>query len=238
MPRQMDRTRMTVFHTYNMNADLVSPRPSPRPNHVVAFLRPKENQSPTTATFKVPLTFNKLDFRDYLYHVYGVEVNSVRSFINQMRPKQRNLPGKSNGKWYRPRSQKLMLVDLKKPFVWPERPKPEDRESWDHNLFTAVEKGHDSAVAEASEKRSKNVPKLRTPDEDRDRLRSLAEELLSGKRKWVPGADWTGQGLTQSAALEAAKDGGKEGEVEEEVWTETETDVKVVSPEVAQDKRS
>lgn len=199
----------------------------------MAFLRPKETQSPTTATFKVPLTFNKLDFRDYLFHVYGVEVTSVRSFINQMRPKQRNLPGRNNGQWYRPRSQKLMVVDLQKPFVWPERPKPEEMEPWDHRLFTSVEKGHKSEVGDANSRRSKDAPKLRRPDEDRGRLASLAKELLSGKRKWVSGADWTGHGSTQTVALEeAAEDGGQEGEVEEEVWTETETetDVKVKSP--------
>lgn len=158
----------------------------------------------------MPLTFNKLDFRDYLYHVYDVEVTSVRSFINQMLPQQRALPGGIAGQWYRPRSQKLMVVDLKKPFIWPERPSEEDMEPWDHKLFSAVEDGHAKDVKDATVKASSGRPKLRTQQElgpNRVMLRHAAEELLSGKKKWVPGS-WVEveKEKAEDAVLEAAQD--------------------------------
>lgn len=139
----------------------------------------------------MPLTFNKLDFRDYLYHVYDVEVRSVRSFINQRLPKQRSIDGKS-GKWYRPRSQKLMIVDLVKPFVWPERPSEEAMTEWDHKLFESVESGHDQEIAEA-ERRARGMPILRPHQKqslDRTKLAATAKELLEGKKKWNPGMEW------------------------------------------------
>lgn len=178
----------------------------------------------------MPLTFNKLDFRDYLYHVYNVEVTSVRSFINQMLPQQRTLPGGTSGQWYRPRSQKLMVVDLKKPFVWPERPSKEDMEAWDHKLFKAVEKGHEKDVRQATVRASSGRPKLRTQeqiDADRLRLKHAAEALLSGKKKWVPGT-WVEaekkeeEEEVEPTVLEAAPNAHEMGE---EGWTEVEADV-------------
>ncbi|KAJ4389967.1 mitochondrial 54S ribosomal protein YmL41 [Gnomoniopsis smithogilvyi] len=160
------------------------------PNHVVSFLRPKPGQSPTTATFEVPLTFNKFDLRDYLYHLYNVEVTSVRSFINQKMPAQRTIPGKFGGQWYRPRAQKLMIVDLVKPFVWPERPAEEDMTPWDHKLFVAVEEGHSKEVAQAEAMGSWGPQKMRTDQpatRERKELRKMATQLLSGKQQWTPG---------------------------------------------------
>ncbi|ROW16727.1 hypothetical protein VPNG_01649 [Cytospora leucostoma] len=156
------------------------------PNHVITFVRPKANQPPTTATFHVPLTFNKLDFRDYLWNVYNVEVTGVRSFINQMQARQRNYKG-FGGKWYRPRSQKMMVVDLAKPFVWPEV--PEDKDAWDHSMFTAVEKTHKEQL-DLDFERTKGTPPLREEQkasDDRVLLRQQAKELLAGTRKWRPG---------------------------------------------------
>lgn len=164
-----------------------------RPNHVITFVRPKANQPPTTATFHVPLTFNKLDFRDYLWNVYNVEVTSVRSFVNQMQVRQRNYKG-FGGKWYRPRSQKMMVVDLVKPFVWPEE--PEDKDAWDHKMFTAVEQSHKEQLNLDFE-RSKGTPPLREEQKQSDGrvlLRQQAKELMNGTRKWRPaqplGLEW------------------------------------------------
>ena len=42
---------------------------------------PVKNQPPTLATFEVPLNFNKLDMRDYLYNLYRLPTLSVRSFV-------------------------------------------------------------------------------------------------------------------------------------------------------------
>jgi large subunit ribosomal protein L23 len=65
-----------------------------------------------------------LDLRDYLFNVYGVRVKGVRSFIQQQKVRQ-DKPGAirpAQRKWYRPRSIKKMMVELERPFVWPEEP--------------------------------------------------------------------------------------------------------------------
>jgi large subunit ribosomal protein L23 len=73
----------------------------------------------------VPLSFNKLDLRDYLLHAYNVATVGVRSAIYQ-RP-----PGRSSvhGRIFRPLPIKMMTVELTQPFVWPER--PEDKSPWE-----------------------------------------------------------------------------------------------------------
>lgn len=167
-----------------------------RPNHVVTFLRPKPGQSPTIATFEVPLTFNKFDFRDYLYHLYNVETTSVRSFINQRMPAQKSIAHVAGGQWYRPRAQKLMIVDLVKPFTWPERPEEKDMDPWDHKLFKSVEEGHKSDVDKAVAMGSWGPQKMRTDEKeshDRIELRKMAKELLAGKQRWAPGVQPLGK---------------------------------------------
>lgn len=180
-----------------------------RPNHVITFVRPKANQPPTTATFHVPLTFNKLDFRDYLYNVYNVEVTSVRSFVNQMQVRQRSFKG-FGGKWYRPRSQKMMVVDLVKPFVWPAE--PEDKDPWDHKMFTNVEKTHKEQL-DLDFERTKGTPPLRgelKQADDRLLLRQQAKELMNGTRKWRPGQMFDPE-WAEVEADEAVAVKGKEG---------------------------
>lgn len=155
----------------------------------MTFLRPKPGQPPTTATFEVPLTFNKFDFRDYLYHLYNVEVTSVRSLINQRMPVQRSSQGSVGGQWYRPRAQKLMIVDLVKPFQWPARPAAEDMTAWDHKLYAAVEENHAKDVEQAEARNSWGPQKMRTQQklsDDLCELRKQAQALLAGKVKWTP----------------------------------------------------
>lgn len=146
------------------------------------------------ATFNVPLSFNKLDFRDYLWNVYNVEVRSVRSFVNQMRPRQKQYGNSRGGKWYRPRSQKMMIAELARPFVWPEA--PEDMSPWDKLMFDAVEAEHQKGI-DRQYRSARGTPLLRDEIEqsqERDRLRTAAQRLLAGRRKWKPsqplGASW------------------------------------------------
>lgn len=152
------------------------------------------------ATFEVPLTFNKFDLRDYLYHVYNVEITSVRSFINQKRLEQRNMGDKFTGPWYRPRSQKLMIVDLVKPFVWPERPAEKDMTAWDHQLFMTIEDGHEEELSRTSKYSSWGPQRLRmtlpTP-RDKKEVRKDAVQYLTGKKKWVPGM----RGLAETESI-------------------------------------
>jgi large subunit ribosomal protein L23 len=95
----------------------------PRPNFTLTLLRTPKNP-PTFASFIVPLNLNKLDLRDYLYNGYGVTVQGVRSYILQQKIRQ-DKPGSKRPaprKWFRPRSIKKMMVEMDKPFVWPEEP--------------------------------------------------------------------------------------------------------------------
>ncbi|KAJ2993173.1 hypothetical protein NUW58_g1922 [Xylaria curta] len=89
-----------------------------RPSHMITFLAPRANQPPTFATFKVPLTFNKFDLRDYLFHAYRTPVLGVRSQLRQQRVRR----SKVHGRIYRPPPIKTMTVQLTQPFVWPRVP--------------------------------------------------------------------------------------------------------------------
>src|SRR5690606_17179737 len=80
----------------------------PRPNHVITLLRNK-HLPPTHAQFHVPLTFNKLDLKDYLFHLYNVEVRSVRSWVIAKNRSRRD-PTTLNR-----RPDKYMTVELVKP---------------------------------------------------------------------------------------------------------------------------
>jgi large subunit ribosomal protein L23 len=100
---------------------------TPRPNFVLTLLR-TPNNPPNFATFLVPLSLNKLDLRDYLFHAYGIRVHGVRSYI-QMQKIQQDKPGSKRPKprkWFRPKSIKKMMVEMERPFVWPEEPKELD----------------------------------------------------------------------------------------------------------------
>ena len=78
---------------------------------------------PRYASFYVPLSFNKLDIRDYLQRAYGVGVISVRSFVEQQKVTRLRPAGKFGyGKLRRPMAKKKMTVEMKEPFVWPEAP--------------------------------------------------------------------------------------------------------------------
>lgn len=78
---------------------------------------------PRYASFHVPLSFNKLDMRDYLQRVYSVGVVGVRSYIEQQKVTRMRPMGRwGYGRVRRPESKKRMTVEMKEPFVWPEAP--------------------------------------------------------------------------------------------------------------------
>ncbi|KAH6635311.1 hypothetical protein B0J18DRAFT_360336 [Chaetomium sp. MPI-SDFR-AT-0129] len=147
------------------------------PNHVIAFIRPKPRQPPNLATFVVPLQFNKLDMRDYLWHVYNVEVTAVRSFVNQFGPRQKH---GHTGRTFRPRSGKMMIAELVKPFVWPELPEEKDLEDFDIGMHQRLSKNRKKSM---DQQMNPGVIPLRTQTEipaDRRALRAEAEEILRG----------------------------------------------------------
>jgi large subunit ribosomal protein L23 len=171
-----------------------------RPNHVVAFIRPKPKMPPNLATFVVPLTFNKLDLRDYLFHAYNVDVTSVRSFINEaaVRKKQG-----LRGKVYRPRSQKMMIAELVKPFVWPEPPAEEDRDDFDYPMFDKMQKAREEHLGRRMHPSKIPLVSQSLPSPDRTMLKEQAAEFME-KGGWTNGKQEDG-----------------------EEWTEVEKDIKV-----------
>jgi large subunit ribosomal protein L23 len=172
-----------------------------RPNHVVAFIRPKPKMPPNLATFVVPLTFNKFDLRDYLFHAYSVDVTSVRSFINEAAVKKKH---GTRGKHYRPRSQKMMIAELVKPFVWPEPPAKDDRDDFDYDIFSKMESArskHLKKRADPSKIPMLSQAKLLPPD--RAMLKEQAEEFMKN-------GGWT-NGRTEDG----------------EEWKEVDEDVKI-----------
>ncbi|KAL0944420.1 mitochondrial 54S ribosomal protein uL23m [Colletotrichum truncatum] len=150
------------------------------PNHVITFIR-KDRQPPNWATFHVPLTFTKFDLRDYLWNLYGVETTAVRAWV-----KQTAVQRKSNrGGYFRPQSQKFMMVEMTKPFVWPSP--PEDLEPWNKKLWEAREQSSSKQYkADYQRQLGKLVyPSKEPADAARKKLRQEAKTLLSGSKKWT-----------------------------------------------------
>ena len=103
-----------------------------RPNFVIALIRPSRFLPPNYASFMVPLWLNKLDLKDYLYHLYGLQCLSVRSYVIQQKIAEKRPYSR---RWYRPRSRKKMTVELVNDgtpgqgnFVWPKL--PIDKTAW------------------------------------------------------------------------------------------------------------
>ncbi|CZR64638.1 related to ribosomal protein [Phialocephala subalpina] len=147
------------------------------PNFTLTLLR-TPNNPPTFASFIVPLNLNKLDLRDYLWNVYGVEVRGVRSYIQQQKVRQ-DKPGEKRPKprkWFRPRAIKKMMVEMEKPFVWPAV--PEKFDDWDKDTY-------DSAKKEREEAEQIFAHDYRQqPTKERASMAEQAKALLSGKDPW------------------------------------------------------
>ncbi|KAG5949791.1 hypothetical protein E4U53_005759 [Claviceps sorghi] len=150
------------------------------PNHVITFLR-KDHLPPTEACFQVPLRFTKFDLRDYLWHLYSVEVTKVRSFVKQQPLTQRDSHSRS---WYRPQPLKIMTVELAKPFQWPDR--PTDLEPWNHSLWKMREDMIERRNDEQINQQKFQIPmKSREPlSKERRELAGLARKMESGEVKW------------------------------------------------------
>lgn len=71
----------------NQSKPPLFPRGSQRPNFTLTLLRTPHAPS-HFASFLTPLYFNKLDLKDYLWNLYGLEVLGVRSYVIQARVQQ------------------------------------------------------------------------------------------------------------------------------------------------------
>ena len=140
------------------------------------------------ASFIVPLNLNKLDLKDYLWNAYRLPVLSVRSYITQI-PVRHDKPGALNPKqrhWYRPRSEKRMIVELGEgehggPFVWPDEVK--DFEAWDKDMYKA---GNDAQEQASDSTWQKDNRYGMLPKGDADKVREQAKALLEEREQWKP----------------------------------------------------
>ncbi|AET39573.1 mitochondrial 54S ribosomal protein uL23m Ecym_4537 [Eremothecium cymbalariae DBVPG len=89
------------------------------PKARVILLRPNAKHTPYQAKFIVPKSFNKLDLRDYLFHIYGLRVLNVTTQLMHGKFVRERLLGPR----YRAPQIKKMTVDMMEPFIWPEEPK-------------------------------------------------------------------------------------------------------------------
>lgn len=117
-------------------------------------------------------------------------------------------------KAYRPQPDKIMIVELAKPFQWPDL--PDDLEPWNHALWHKRQDDLNKDYnKEAKRSRFKTPLKSRQAyTKERKGLASLAEQMLSGEVKWsndvVLDPKWDKLVKEKEAkdAAEAAKNGG------------------------------
>ncbi|KAH8881006.1 hypothetical protein GQ53DRAFT_754708 [Thozetella sp. PMI_491] len=166
------------------------------------MIRPRKNMAPNFATFKVPLSFNKLDLRDYLWNVYNVRVLSVRSMVNQQAPTTKS---GLRGQIYRPLSEKLMIAELDKPFVWPEAPAEEDRGDFDYSLWKKYDEERQSHLQTRKDMMDNKIPMRgdQPTPESRRLLAKEAEAILEGRKEWKSSAKldevWSNADISRAA---------------------------------------
>lgn len=116
------------------------------PTARVILLRPNAKHTPYQAKFIVPKAFNRLDLRDYLYHLYGLRAfNITTQLLHAPYTRDGNAVGR-----YRTGQIKKMTVDMTEPFVWPEE--PENKDAWNIAFFKELEKFSEDKQAFGSDK--------------------------------------------------------------------------------------
>lgn len=129
----------------------------------------------------MPLRWTKFDIRDYLWNLYNVEVKKVRSYVKETPLARR--PGTTQS-WYRPQPQKMMTVELARPFQWPDV--PTDLEPWNKTLFEQREDKMEESKKMSAKRHEMTVSlKSREPySHNRKELAQLAKKMLSGEVQW------------------------------------------------------
>ena len=106
------------------------------PKARIILLRPNAKHTPYQAKFIVPKSFNKLDLRDYLFHVYGLRAMNVTTQLLHGRYARVSLGTPR----YRESQIKKMTIDMVEPFIWPEEPKKEENNAWNDYLVKNLQK--------------------------------------------------------------------------------------------------
>lgn len=125
---------------------------------------------PTFASFIVPLKFNKLDMRDYLWNMYNLRCLDVRSYIIQQKI-QFDRPGaiRPRREPYRPKAVKRMTIEMERSFVWPEFG---DLEKWDNKTYLASEKEQEEFQEQLKPQARRN------PTKERESIAQQARNLI------------------------------------------------------------
>ncbi|KIW06687.1 uncharacterized protein PV09_02392 [Verruconis gallopava] len=142
---------------------------------------------PNYARFIVPLSFNKLDLRDYLFHVYNVRTLHIRSAIIQGKAFKNE-----HQRLVRGPATKYMTAQLLEPFVWPEEPwvkqgiAEEDWDGFQRGMQEASEEAErgDETVINYDRTLRRIRDKMKPKREHREKLEEQARRLLSGEEKW------------------------------------------------------
>lgn len=103
------------------------------PKARICLLRPNAKHTPYQAKFLVPRNFNKMDLRDYLWHVYGLRALNVTVQLLHARFER----GPDDHARYRGPQYKKMTIDMEEPFIWPELPNDivkRAKENYDNQL--------------------------------------------------------------------------------------------------------
>ncbi|ODV93092.1 hypothetical protein PACTADRAFT_47162 [Pachysolen tannophilus NRRL Y-2460] len=88
------------------------------PSARVVLLRPNAKHTPYQAKFIVPKSFNKLDLRDYLFHIYGLRATNITTQLLHGKY-QRSLPMPYRARHRAPQIKK-MTINMLEPFIWPQ----------------------------------------------------------------------------------------------------------------------
>ncbi|CAI4038264.1 hypothetical protein SMKI_04G6060 [Saccharomyces mikatae IFO 1815] len=106
------------------------------PKARIILLRPNAKHTPYQAKFIVPKSFNKLDLRDYLYHVYGLRAMNITTQLLHGKFNRMNLQTTR----FREPQIKKMTIEMEEPFIWPEEPLPAENTFWDSTTPDNMEK--------------------------------------------------------------------------------------------------
>lgn len=147
----------------------------------------KSHLPPNFARFSVPMGFNKLDLRDYLFHAYNVRAIHVRSSITQGKASKNQ-----KGQLKRDPPKKYMTAQLLEPFVWPEEPWVKEgvrEEDWEGFQRGVVERTEDYDTSGdglfSYDNNFKHIAAKHVPSrEHRTQLAEQARELLRGETRW------------------------------------------------------
>lgn len=127
----------------------------------------------------------------------------MRSYVKQLPLARR--PGSVQG-WYRPQAQKIMTVELVKPFQWPAV--PDDLAAWNKDMFDQRQDKIEDNRRQQKLRHEMTLPlKSRLPLTDsRKSLAALAEKMLTGETEWSNGVTLDSKWDSILAAAEGKKE--------------------------------